>query len=294
MTEAPDRHIPFCEAADPAPYAPGIALPPLACDCHAHVFGPLADWPLVPDRLYTPPDASLNSYQDLLQTLGFERGVIVQPSVYGTDNRATLCAVAEQPDSLRAVVVVDGTAQDDQLLAMHAQGARGVRANLLFSGDQAIEDVRRIAERIAPLGWHLQVLLDVSTFPDLYDFFNSLPVQTVFDHMGHFPVGKGVKEPGFQALLALMQDGKAWAKLSGAYRITEQQTPPYDDVTPIARALIAANPDQVVFGTDWPHPHIPVPMPNDGALLDQLQDWAPETQQRKAILSDNPARLYGF
>jgi predicted TIM-barrel fold metal-dependent hydrolase len=289
-----DPQIPVCAGPDPTPRAPRFEMPPLACDCHSHVFGPQAQFPMVPDRLYTPPEAPLGAYEQLLKTLGFQRAVIVQPSVYGTDNRATLEAVATDPERYRAVVVVDGAVTDDELQQMHDRGARGVRANLLFSGDKAMAEMRSIAERIGPLGWHLQVLLDISTFPDPHPYFSTLPVQTVFDHMGHFPAAKGVRNEGFQALLDLMHEGKAWSKLSGAYRITGKAAPPYDDVTPIAQALIAANPDQVVYGTDWPHPHIPVTMPNDGDLLDAIADWAPAAATRQAILTDNPARLYGF
>jgi predicted TIM-barrel fold metal-dependent hydrolase len=269
-------------------------MPKRACDCHAHVFGPLSDFPMVPDRLYTPPEAPLSSYEHLLTTLGFERGVIVQPSVYGTDNHATLQAVASHPDRYRAVVVVDGNVTPEEIASFHQQGARGVRANLLFSGDKAMADVRAIARIIADFDWHLQVLLDVTTFPDVYAFFDGLPVEVVFDHMGHFPAEKTVNAPGCQEMLKLMEKGKAWTKLSGAYRTSAQAHAPYEDVTPIAQAIIQANPDQVVFGTDWPHPHFAKDMPNDGALLDQLPDWAPELGLRQRILVDNPARLYGF
>ena len=249
---------------------------------------------MVPDRLYTPPEASLADYVHLLNTLGFQRGVIVQPSVYGTDNRATLEATASDLDKFRAVVVVDGSVTEAQLQSYHEQGARGVRCNLLFSGDKAMQDVRRIADKIVPFGWHLQVLLDVSTFSEVHQVFSELPVQTVFDHMGHFPAERGINDAGFQDLLRLMSEGKAWAKLSGAYRFTGLDQTPYQDVVPIAQALVAANPDQVVFGTDWPHPHIPVTMPNDGDLLSELLDWAPVQATRDAILVQNPARLYGF
>lgn len=293
MTGA-NAEIPSCAAPDGAPHAPQFKMPPLACDCHSHVFGPPELYPMVPDRLYTPPEASLASYEHLLKTLGFQRAVIVQPSIYGTDNRATLEATATDPERYRAVVVVDASITEDELQHMHDQGVRGVRANLLFSGEKAMTEVRTIADKIAPMGWHLQVLLDVSAFPDLYAFFSTLPLQTVFDHMGHFPVAGGIDSEGIQALLNLMGTGKAWSKLSGAYRITGRATLPYEDVTRVAQALVAANPDQVVFGTDWPHPHIPVAMPNDGDLLDELATWAPSAETRKAILSDNPARLYGF
>lgn len=286
--------IPVCAPADPAPRSPAFDLPEGACDCHSHVFGPLAQYPMVPDRLYTPPEAPLSAYEYLLSTLGFQRGVIVQPSVYGTDNRATLEAVATAPDRYRAVVVVDGSVTADEIAKFHEQGARGVRANLLFSGEKAVSDVRRITEVIAEFGWHLQVLLDVSSFPDVYKFFSSLPVETVFDHMGHFDVSKGVEEPGFQEMLRLMEEGKGWAKLSGAYRITNKAAAPYGDVNPIAQAILAANSDHAVYGTDWPHPHFPRAMPNDGPLLDQLPEWAADPDLRKKVLADNPADLYDF
>lgn len=286
--------IPVCAPADPAPRAPGFDLPEGACDCHAHVFGSLAQYPMVPERLYTPPEAPLSAYEHLLTTLGFQRGVIVQPSVYGTDNRATMEAVATAPDRYRAVVVVDGSVSAREIAKFHTQGARGVRANLLFSGEKAVADVRRITDVIAEFGWHLQVLLDVSTFPDVYGFFSGLPVDTVFDHMGHFDVAKGVSEPGFQEMLRLLKEGKAWAKLSGAYRITNEVAAPYGDVNPIAHAILSANSDQVVYGTDWPHPHFPRAMPNDGPLLDQLTEWATDLELRKKVLADNPTKLYGF
>ncbi|MEM7299477.1 MAG: amidohydrolase family protein [Pseudomonadota bacterium] len=294
MADSLNHTIPLCEGADPNPQAPHFSLPSLACDCHAHIFGPQSECPMVSDRLYTPPEASLPSYEYLLSTLGFDRAVIVQPSVYGTDNRATLDAVATAPDRYRAIVFVDAGVTEDDLAALHAAGARGVRANLLFSGDKAMRDVESITAKIAPFGWHLQVLLDVSTFPDLLQFFSRLPVQTVFDHMGHFPVSKGVDDPGFIALTSLMEQGKAWAKLSGAYRITGEATAPYGDIATVACALIQANSDHVVFGSDWPHPQIQVTMPNDGDLLDALADWAPASDLRRKILFENPARLYGF
>lgn len=285
---------PLCDPPDPVPRPARFTMPAAACDSHAHVFGPLANYPMVADRLYTPPEASLAAYERLLSTLGFTRGVIVQPSVYGTDNRATLEAVGTAPDRFRAVVVVDGTVSKPDLLAMHKGGARGVRANLLFSGEKAMAGVRRIADKIADLGWHLQVLLDISAFPDAYNYFAALPVPTVFDHMGHFPARLGTEQVGFRDLLRLMEEGRAWAKLSGAYRVTGNAMPPYEDVDAIARVLITANPEQVIWGSDWPHPHFPGQMPNDGDLLDQLAIWAPVEAERNAILTDNPGRLYDF
>lgn len=267
-------------------------MPPGACDCHAHVFSDLSR--LVPGRVYTPPAASLEAYRQMLDVIGIKRAVIVQPSVYGSDNRATLDAVARAGEAFRAVVVLDDTATRRDLEMMHDQGARGTRVNALFSGDAEREDLFRLGRLLADQGWHMQMLIDVSRFADLEGFVRALPVPVVLDHMGHMPCAEGPNAPGFQALLRLLGEGRVWTKLSGSYRITAEAEPPYGDVTPFARALVAANPDQCVWASDWPHPHIPVAMPNDGDLVDMLADWVPDTATRNRILVDNPARLYGF
>ncbi|ESR27244.1 hypothetical protein N177_0223 [Lutibaculum baratangense AMV1] len=294
MTLIGDNTIPACAAADPNPRAPKFRAPERSSDCHAHVFGPAEKYPYTPHRTYTPPDAPLEQYRSMLATLGIERAVIVQPSVYGTDNRATIDAVRAGGRNFRGVVVVDENVSERELEEMHEAGVRGVRINLLFKSGIEVSDVRRLAERIAPFGWHLQMLIDVSEFADLRDTMGELPVDTVFDHMGHMPTSIGTDHPGFQEMLSLLKDGRSWAKLSGAYRITTEFVPPYSDVAPYAKAIIAANPERVLWATDWPHPYVNVPMPNDGDLLDMLSDWAPDEAIRNRILADNPARLYGF
>lgn len=286
--------IPICAGPDPAPRAPRFAMPPLACDTHAHVFGPAERYPYRPNRSYTPPDATFAQYRALLSTLGVERGVLVQPSVYGTDNRLLADTLRGAGPNFRGIAVLDATASDAELEALNALGVRGLRCNLLFRGGVAFADVEALARRIAPLGWHLQFLLDVSRFEDLERRLSSLPVDSVIDHMGHLPAGEGPTHPGFQALLSLLRQGRTWVKLSGSYRLTGQAVTPYGDVAPLARALIEAAPDRCVWATDWPHPQIPVAMPNDGDLLDQLADWIPDVETRRLILVDNPARLYGF
>lgn len=286
--------IPVCETFDPAPRPARFTPPPGACDCHAHVFGPLVRYPVVAERSYTPAMASLDEYQHMLATLGLQRGVIVQPSVYGTDNRATLDAVAEGGENFRAVVVVDDSVSATELRAMHAPGARGARVNVLFASDARRDNLKTLASKLADVGWHLQMLIDVSKFPDLYDFVTGLPVPAVFDHFGHMPAELGLENSGFQDMVRLLDEGRCWVKLSGAYRFTAEQRPPYSDIAPFAQTLIATNPDRLVWATDWPHPQIPTPMPNDGALLDMLADWAPDEALRNRILVDNPARLYGF
>lgn len=289
-----DMKIPACAGPDLSPRRARFSPPAGACDCHAHVFGPVDRYPYVDDRSYTPPEASYESYREMLAMLGIERAVIVQPSVHGTDNRVTMNAVKRAGGDFRAVVVVDDAVSDADLEEMASGGARGVRLNLLYRSGSEVADVQRLAERVAPLGWHLQMLIDVSTFGDLRRRLGELPVEVVFDHMGHLPAAKGTSDPGFRDMLAMIREGRAWAKLSGAYRLTGERNAPYSDVAPFARAIVEADPQRCVWATDWPHPSVTIPMPNDGALLDMLADWVPDEATRNDILVANPAKLYGF
>ncbi|WP_036228451.1 amidohydrolase family protein [Marinobacterium jannaschii] len=294
MLTTPQDSAPLCAAADPDVRPARFTPPANACDCHAHVFGPVDRYPYVADRTYTPPDASFEQYQQILQKLGLERGVIVQPSVLGTDNRATLDAVAAGGEQFRAVVVVNEDISAQELQAMYDAGARGVRINLLFRSNFRVDDLRRLATKLADANMHLQLLVDVSQFSELKATLGDLPVELVFDHMGHMPTTQSQAHAGFQDLLALVGDGKAWVKLSGSYRFTAETSAPYQDVTAVAQALISTNPERMVWASDWPHPHIPLTMPNDGDLLDMLALWAPDDSVRNRILVDNPSQLYGF
>lgn len=292
-----DDMIPLCDAADPFPNAPAFELPAGACDTHAHVFGPLDRYPYTPNRSYTPPDAPPGAYLHMHDRLGIERGVLVQPSVYGTDNSLqmdTLNYMRSLGKEYKGVAVVAADVSDAELDKLEAAGHCGVRMNLLFKGGIEWADVQGLAERLAERNWHIQFLVDVSDFDDLESRIRKLPVPVVVDHMGHMSCAKGINHDGFQSLLRLLADGEVWVKLSGAYRITCEQVPPYSDVVPFAQALIEANPDNCVWGSDWPHPHFSIPMPNAGDLLSLLTAWAPEEAQRRAILVENPARLYGF
>lgn len=267
-------------------------MPPAnAWDCHAHIVGPRHRYPLVASRSYTPVTADRAAYHEVLHTLGVERAVIVQPSFYGTDNRCTLDALRAEGGRWRGVVVIDPDIDDAALRDMHALGVRGVRINCLFSGGVALDVLERTAERIRPFGWHIQLLIDARTLPKLAPRLTQLGVALVFDHMGHVPTDAGIDDPGFQTLLRLLREGCCWAKLSGAYRIS-QQAAPYADVKPFARALIDAAPGRLVWASDWPHPAIAGAMPNDGTLLDLLTDWAPDAGVRERILVSNPSRLY--
>jgi predicted TIM-barrel fold metal-dependent hydrolase len=268
-------------------------MPPKACDCHAHVLGPPKKYPYVPDRSYTPPTACLKDYQTLHRVLGIERAVIVQPSVHGTDNQVTLDGIAGYGPNARGVAVVDPGASDHELQQLDDGGMRGVRLNLLFGGGVGLHALEPLAERIADMGWHVQLLLDARDLVELAPRLRKLPVPVVVDHMGHMKTNHGIDHPGFQILTELVRAGVCWVKLSGNYRISSAG-PPYKDVIPFARTLIEAAPQRMIWGTDWPHPALSDFMPNDGDLLNALDDYAPDANLKKTILVDNPARLYGF
>ncbi len=282
-----------CLGPDPKPRPPKFAVPAKACDCHAHVLGPPEKYPYVAERSYTPPTALLEDYQSLHRVLGIERAVIVQPSVHGTDNRVTLDGIAGYGADARGIAVVNTDVTDRKLQRLHEGGMRGVRLNLLFGGGGGLHTLEPLAQRIADMGWHVQLLLDARDLVELAPRLRSLPVPVVVDHMGHMNVAQGIEHPGFQMLVKLVRDGVCWIKLSGNYRISSAG-PPYKDVIPFARALIEAAPQHMVWGTDWPHPALNDFMPNDGDLLDALDDYAPEADLKRAILVDNPANLYGF
>lgn len=295
-----NHDIPVCAAPDPNPRPPRRPLPAGSCDSHAHLFGPAAHYPYHPDRNYTPPDASRESYLHLLRTLGFQRAVLVQPSVYGTDNSRMVDALALAQDDpagidWRGVAVLDTQTSDAELERLHALGVRGVRMNLVFRGGIDTDTATALAERIAPLGWHLQFLVDISQFDNFAGFASRLPVPSVVDHMGHLPAALGPSHPAFADLLALLREGRTWVKLSGPNRLTAGKLPPFHDVDPLAAALIDAAPQRLVFGTDWPHVQLPTPMPNDGDLMDEFYRWIDNDDGlAERILVANPAELYGF
>lgn len=293
-----DNPYPLCQAPDPNPTPVSFDVPAGAVDCHAHIFGPEGRYPYSPKRGYTPPDASLETYLSLHQTLGgIDRAVLTQPSVYGTDNTCMMDVLDRVGERFRAIVAVDNEVTDKELESLHARGARGVRVNMVDKGGMpfdGIDAVRRFTERLKDLGWHLEVLIHVHELENLRAVMNSMAVDISVGHLGYMKSSYGVEHPGFQEFLDLLRDGRCWVKLSGSYRVTLEDVPPYQDVAPMARALIDANADRVLWGTDWPHPVFKGTMPNDGALMEQLSDWAPDDALRKKILVDNPRELYGF
>lgn len=284
-----------CPPPDPRPRAPRFKLPVGAWDTHGHIFGPESKYAYSPRRGYTPPDALLDAYETLHRTLGVARGVLTQPSVYGVDNTAMLDAMARSGGRLMGVASVDKEVSEAELTRLHDAGVRGLRINLADKGGNPFDsfaDVQAMGERIVDMGWHMEFLIHVHEFPDLRKTFSSLPVHSVFGHMGYVPAGEGLGP--LQEFMDLLKEGRTWVKLTGGYRITSLEHTPYTDVDPVARALIEAAPERIIWGTDWPHPACKIPMPNDGDLLDQLLDWAPDESVRERILVENPLNLLGI
>jgi predicted TIM-barrel fold metal-dependent hydrolase len=278
---------------DPDPRPPRTPFPAGACDCHAHVFGPQEAFPYLPNAAFIPEDASPRDYVRMLRTIGCQRAVLVQPSIYGTDNRCMLAALTSGVFDFRGVAVVDAGVSDPELEALHRAGVRGVRINLSSkTPGLPLDQAPKLAARVKPLGWHLQFFVRIGQVPSLEQIIAEMPVPCIIDHFGHAPADGGVDSPEFKILLRLARLDHVWFKLIGPYRIS-RQWPFYPDVAPLARALAAAVPDRCVWGTDWPHPNTAY-MPNDGDLADALGEWLPDAEIRRKVLVDNPGRLYDF
>jgi predicted TIM-barrel fold metal-dependent hydrolase len=284
-------------------------VPALACDCHTHIHGDPERFPFFSGRVYTPEPASPEEMAALHKALHIERVVIVTPSVYGPDNSATLFGIKARGASARGVAVIDDNTPETDLDAMNEAGIRGIRLNLATGGvsDPNVGRQRMAAaiERVKSRNWHIQMFTNLAMIAAIKDLVAASPVPVVFDHFGGAQGALGPEQPGFAELLALVRSGHAYVKISGAYRASTL-APDYTDVIPLARALIAANADRIIWGTDWPHPNSTTPpgrkptevtpllQIDDGRLLNQLAVWAPDAAIRNRILVDNPARLYGF
>ena len=284
-------------------------VPAGACDCHTHIHGDPEKFPFFAGRVYTPEPASPEEMAALHKALHIERVVIVTPSVYGTDNSATLFGMKFRGNTARGVAVIDDKTPESDLDAMGQAGIRGIRVNLATSGvnDPSVGRKRLEAAiaRVKGRGWHVQVYTNLPLLPSIKDVLASSPVPVVFDHFGGADAALGLEQPGWAELVEAVKSGKAYVKISGAYRLSKQ-APDYPDAVPFAKSLIAANADRIVWGTDWPHPNsvtppdkkptdvTPLLQIGDGRLLNQLPVWAPDAGIRKKILVDNPARLYGF
>jgi predicted TIM-barrel fold metal-dependent hydrolase len=284
-------------------------IPAGACDCHTHIHGDPEKFPFFAGRVYTPELASPEEMSALHKALHIERVVIVTPSVYGPDNSATLFGIMARGATARAVAVIDDKTPESDLDTMNKQGFRGIRLNLATGGvnDPSVGRPRFSAavDRVKARGWHVQLFTNLAMISAIKDLVAASPVPVVFDHFGGALAELGVDQPGFADLLELVKSGKAYVKISGAYRASKLG-PDYADAAPLAKALIAANADRIIWGTDWPHPDsltppgrqvtevTPLFQIDDGRLFNQLPVWAPDAATRKTILVDNPTRLYGF
>jgi D-galactarolactone isomerase len=274
---------------------PMLKAPANAADCHMHIYDP-ARFPMPPSPRVAPANAALAQYRLLQQRIGTTRVVIVTPRNYATQNEATVTAIREMGRNARGVAVLHPTVTDVELKRLDAAGVRGIRFSL---GDPASavvtpDMIEPLARRIAPMGWHMQFNMAGDQLVMLADLLRRLPVPMVFDHLGNPPLPAGVAHPSHQIIRRLLDEDRAWVKLSGAY-LNSKMGPPYPEATLIAQAFVKAAPQRLVWGSDWPHPTSPGPQkPDDAMLFDLLLDWAPDEQTRHGILVENPERLYGF
>jgi 2-pyrone-4,6-dicarboxylate lactonase len=279
-------------APDPNTRKPKFRPPPLACDAHCHIFGPAAKFPYHPTASYHPPDSPFEGLQKLHKILGFERAVIVHASCHGPDMRATLDGIKRSKGAYRGTAIIDESYGDKEFAEMEAGGIRGVRFNFVqhLGGRPDMGLFYRTVARLKEMNWHLILHLDSKDLVEFRDMFMKIPVPMVIDHMGRVEASEGLEQQPFKVLLDFMRNQNTWVKITGAERIS---SPPWDAAVPFARALIAAAPDRILWGTDWPHPNVKA-MPNDGDLVDLFPRMAPEPELQYKILVENPARLYGF
>lgn len=286
----------------PNPSKPKFVMPAGAVDAHCHVFGPGAQFPYAPERKYTPCDASKEQLFALRDHLGFSRNVIVQATCHGKDNRALVDALLSSEGKARGVVTLSSDVTETELQQLHEAGVRGVRFNFVkrLVDFTPKEELLKVAQKIAPLGWHVVVYFEAQDLPELWDFFTELPTTVVVDHMGRPDVSKPVDGDEFNLFVRLMQEHpNIWSKLSCPERLSKTgpaalngEQHAYQDVVPFARRLMQEFPDRVLFGTDWPHPNLKDHMPDDGLLVDYVVQIAPTADEQQALLVDNPMRLY--
>ncbi len=284
------------------PTKPLFKLPAGAVDAHCHVFGPGDRFPFAPERKYTPCDASKDQLFALRDHLGFDKNVIVQATCHGADNSALLDALRSSNAKARGIVTVRRSVTDQELRAMHEAGVRGVRFNFVkrLVDFTPKDELREIAGRIAPLGWHVVIYFEAADLPELWDFFTALPTTVVVDHMGRPDVTKPVDGPQFELFMKFMREHEnVWSKVSCPERLSVSGPPAlngerdaYRDVVPFARRLVETFPDRVLWGTDWPHPNLKHHMPDDGLMVDFIPHIAVTAELQRKLLVDNPIRLY--
>jgi D-galactarolactone isomerase len=273
--------------------SPKLKAPPNACDCHMHIYD--SRFPVAPNAKLRPGDATADDYRRLQKRLGTTRNVVVNPSTYGTDNSCTLDAMAKIGARARGVAVVDTSVTDAELKRLHDLGIRGIRFNLVQSGATTIDMLEPLSKRVDDLGWHVQIHMLGDAIVENADLFQRLPSPIVFDHMARIPQPAGIDHPAFALVLKMLDHGRTWVKLSGAYMETKVGPPSFADVSKVAQGYVKAASERLVWASDWPHPTEKADSkPDDAILFDLLPDWAPNEAIRNRILVDNPAALYGF
>lgn len=269
-----------------------LRVPPAACDTHIHVYD--ARYPIAPTAIGKPPEASAEAYRVVMQRLGLQRAVIVQPSAYGTDNRCTLAGMVTLGlQQTRGIAVVDEKVTEAALETLTAGGMRGARLHMLPGGAIPWHMADAVATRVQAVGWHVQLQLDGRLLPEREAQIRTWPGRIVIDHVGKFLAPVSPDHAAFRCLLRLVDSGRVWVKLSAPYEVSKAGPPLYDDVGRLAKLLVKAAPERMLWASNWPHPSV-ADKPDDGMLLDLLQEWAPGEADKKRILVDNPAEFYGF
>ena len=287
-----------CIAPDRNPRKPDITLPKGSIDTHVHIFE--SQFPLFEGRGYNPPDSTLEDLIHLHTTLGVDRVVFTQPSVYGVDNSAILKGMnvlnEKVANKARGVCAIKMDASEASLEELHDQGIRGVRLNLDNKGGMPLEltEISKLEDKIKGFGWHLEYLFPGKDIVELEPILSNASVPVSIGHFAYQPATNGINADGFRTLLQLVKDGNTWIKISGANRVSETDLPPYDDVLPMAQALVEANPDNVMWGTDWPHPNKYEVNPNDGDLVNWFGEWITDDAMRTRIMVTNSESFYDF
>jgi len=290
VRDANAQQVPWSSGTEPAK----LKVPSGACDCHHHIYD--SRFPVAPTATLKPGNATAADYRLLQKRIGTTRSVVVQPSTYGTDNSCTLDGMAQlDKANVRGVAVVDTGVTDAELKRLHGLGIRGIRFNLVQAGATTVDMLEPLSKRVNDLGWHVQIHQTGDGIVKMEDALQKVASPIVFDHMGRIPKDVGTSHPAYAVISKLIDKGKTWVKISGAYMDTKVGPPTYADSTKLAQAFVKLAPQRMVWGSDWPHPtQKDDDKPNDATLVDLLAEWALDEAVRNRILVDNPATVYGF
>lgn len=287
--------IPVCPGQIRSSKTPSYQPPAGATDCHAHIFGPVERFPYSADRTYTPEECTADDYATMLSTIGFQRAALVQGGAHGTDNRAIIDAIVRSRGSYRGVAVIRQGLGADQLERLHASGIRGVRLSTMSGSGIPFSQLERLAAEVDELGWHVVLhFKDANELLDVVPVLEQIRNPFVLDHLARITAAEGVRSEPFRALMRLLETDRCFVKLASMYRLSSEPYP-HRDLLPMIHAVVAARPDRVLWGSNWPHPiHYHGLMPNDGDLVDLIPLWVPEAIDQRKMLVDNPSALYGF